>query len=172
VERPYLVHHRWALAAAASGEHDEERQAALLASDVLEMALTGLSSAEHESAIDRVPAHREIVEAARRFSPSTVQALIPAIGAPPGRALAVEDLRQITWTIDHPDDEIIDSPVERRRQRVLRLLTEADEAGVAPSIEQLAKALEVSGATVRRDLEALREAGHRVTTRGQRPQAS
>jgi DeoR/GlpR family transcriptional regulator of sugar metabolism len=84
----------------------------------------------------------------------------------------MEDLRPITWTIDHPDDDTVDSPIERRRQRVLRLLTEADEAGVAPSIEHLAKALEVSGATVRRDLDALREAGHRVTTRGQRPQVS
>ncbi len=172
VERPYLVHHRRALAAAASGEYDEERQAALLARDVLETALTGLSSAEHESAIDRVPAHREIVDAASRFSSSTVQALIPAIGTPTGRALVMEDLRQITWTIDHPDDDTVDSPIERRRQRVLRLLTEADEAGVAPSMEHLAKALEVSGATVRRDLDALREAGHRVTTRGQRPQVS
>jgi tetratricopeptide (TPR) repeat protein/DNA-binding transcriptional ArsR family regulator len=168
VERPYLVHHRHSLAAATAGEHEEARQAALLASDVLETALTGLSSAEHESAIDRVPEHRDIVDTASHFSPSTVQALIPAIGTPTGRPLVVEDLRQITWTIDHPDDDSVDSPIERRRQRVLRLLTEADEAGVAPSIDHLAKVLEVSGSTVRRDLDALREAGHRVTTRGQR----
>lgn len=172
VERPYLVHHRRALAAAASGEDDEERQAALLAGDVLETALTGLSPAEHESAIDRVSAHRQIVDAASRFSPSTVQALIPAIGVPTGRTLMVEDLRQITWTIDHPDDGTIDSPIDRRRQRVLRLLTEADEAGVAPSMEHLARALDVSDATVRRDLDALRRAGHSVATRGQRPQVS
>ena len=172
VERPYLVHHRHALVAAVAGEHEEARQAALRAHEVLESTLTGLSSDEHESAIDRVPEHREIVDAATRFSPNTVQALIPAIGVPMGRAVEEEELRQVTWTIDHPDDDTVDSPIERRRQRVLRLLAEADEAGVAPSIELLAKALEVSGATVRRDLDALREAGHRVSTRGQRPQVS
>jgi DeoR/GlpR family transcriptional regulator of sugar metabolism len=47
------------------------------------------------------------------------------------------------------------------------LLTEANKAGTVPSIDLLAGALEVSPATVRRDLEALRQQGQQFFTRGQ-----
>jgi DNA-binding transcriptional ArsR family regulator len=78
----------------------------------------------------------------------------------------------VVWTIDHPDDARLASPIERRRRRLLRLLAEAGDRGAAPSIEHMAAALEVSDSTVRRDLAALRDAGHMVATRGQRRQVS
>lgn len=172
VERPYLVHHRHALAATAAGELAEASGAALRARDALETTLERLSPDERQIAIDRVPEHRAIVEAADRLAPNTVQAWIPAIDAPIGRPLADDDLRQITWTINHPDDSTAGSGIERRRRQILRLLDEAYEAGAAPSIEHLAEAVEVSDSTIRRDLKALREAGHPVVTRGQRRTAS
>ena len=58
--------------------------------------------------------------------------------------------------------------VARRRHRLLRLLREAREQGAAPTLDDLAAALEVSRATIKRDLAALRQAGHEAQTRGSR----
>jgi DeoR/GlpR family transcriptional regulator of sugar metabolism len=80
-------------------------------------------------------------------------------------------LRPVTWTLSHPEDDRIDHPMERRRRRLLRLLTEASNAGTVPSIDLLADALEVSAATVRRDLTALRQQGQPFSTRGQSQRA-
>lgn len=172
VERPYLVYHRHAVAALAAGKPDEARHAALEASRLLEVALAGLPAGDRHCAIERVPEHSEIFATASRLSPHTREVRIPAVGAPTGRPLRDGDLRQVTWTIDHPEDDRIGSPIERRRQRLLRLLIEADDEGAVPSIDQLAEALDVSESTVRRDLTALRQAGHLVTTRGQRSRVS
>jgi tetratricopeptide (TPR) repeat protein len=168
VDRPYLVHHRHALAAQAAGEVAEARRAALRAEELLESALAGLSPDLYRTALDRVPEHRAILDAAARFAPRTVQAMVPALEAPMGRPLDDCDLRAVTWTVVHPDDDELGSPIERRRRRVLRLLDEADGAEASPSIDQLAEVLGVSGSTVRRDLDALRQSGHQVSTRGQR----
>jgi biotin operon repressor len=144
----------------------------LEASRLLEVALAGLPAGDRHCAIERVPEHSEIFATASRLSPHTREVRIPAVGAPTGRPLRDGDLRQVTWTIDHPEDDRIGSPIERRRQRLLRLLIEADDEGAVPSIDQLAEALDVSESTVRRDLTALRQAGHLVTTRGQRSRVS
>jgi DNA-binding SARP family transcriptional activator len=172
VERAYLVHHRHALAARAAGSGEEARRAAMLAHRLLETTLEGLPIEWFEAAVKRVPEHREIVAAGIRLSPQTIEVQLPAVGAPTGRPLGDADLRQVTWTIDHPDDDRIASSIDRRRRRLLRLLTEAADEGAAPSIEHLAMALGVSGSTVGRDLDVLRRADHRVTTRGQRQRVS
>ena len=122
--------------------------------------------------MSRVPEHGEIVAAATRIAPRTIEVHLPAIGAPTGRPLESDDIRQVTWTINHPDDNEIHHVIDRRRRRLLRLLIEADEQDSIPSIEHLASALEVSEATVRRDLAALQDDGHRVQTRGQRRRVS
>jgi len=111
--------------------------------------------------------HREIVSARNRRRPQTIQVLLPEAGAPSGRPLGDDEMRPVTWTLSHPEDDRIDQPMERRRRRLLRLLTEANSAGTVPSIEVLADALEVSAATVRRDLTALRQQGQPFFTRGQ-----
>jgi DeoR/GlpR family transcriptional regulator of sugar metabolism len=74
----------------------------------------------------------------------------------------------ITWTISLPNDERIASKIERRRQRLLRLLSEADAQGGSPTIGDLSQAIGASEATVRRDLNALRSDGHTINTRGSR----
>jgi tetratricopeptide (TPR) repeat protein len=172
VERPYLIHHRHALVAGAAGSHDEARLAALEAHILLDTALAGLSADERDEALQRVPEHREIVAAAIRLSPQQIQVLLPAVGTPTGRPLGEDDLRRVRWTIDHPEDDSVVSPIDRRRMRLLRLLNEADDEAAAPSIDHLAGALGVSESTVRRDLAALRQAGHRVSTRGERQRVS
>jgi DNA-binding transcriptional ArsR family regulator len=172
VERAYLVHHRHAEAARAAGNQEEARRAALEAHRLLDITLEGLSAEDRAGAVARVPEHREIVTAGSRLSPHIIQVRLPAVGAPTGRPLQDDDLRPVTWTIDHPKDERFVSPIDRRRARVLRLLVEASHEGAVPSIDHLAEALGVSGSTVGRDLAALRQAGQPVTTRGQRPRAS
>jgi DNA-binding transcriptional ArsR family regulator len=172
VERVSLVHHRHALAARAAGRIEEAKRAALVAHQLLEATLQGLPIEQREGAIERVPEHREIVASGIRLSPQTIQVRLPTVGAPTGRPLGDDDLRQVTWTIDHPDDERVASPLDRRRVKLLRLLAEAHGENAAPTIEHLAGALSVSDSTVRRDLVVLQQAGHHVSTRGQRKRVS
>jgi DNA-binding SARP family transcriptional activator/DNA-binding transcriptional regulator YhcF (GntR family) len=167
VERPYLVHYRHAQVAETAGHQTVADAEVMEAHRLLEATLDGLLPVDRERALKRVPVHREIVSARNRRSPQTIQVLLPEVGAPSGRPLGDDELRPVTWTLSHPEDDRIDHPMERRRRRLLRLLTEADNAGTVPSIDILADALEVSPATVRRDLTALRQQGQPFSTRGQ-----
>ncbi|MGD8968231.1 MAG: DUF1670 domain-containing protein, partial [Anaerolineae bacterium] len=65
-----------------------------------------------------------------------------------------------------PEDEKIPGKIARRRGRILRLLREAAEQSAAPTVADLADALETSARTIKRDLAALRTQGHDVRTRG------
>jgi biotin operon repressor len=172
VERAYLIHHRHAVAAGACGEREEARAASLRADSLLREALAGLSASSFHRAVELVPAHREIVAAASRIAPHIVEVMLPRADAPTGRPLTAEDLQVVRWTVDHPEDDCITSPIDRRRHRLLRLLDEAEVEGAATSIDDLAGALSVSDSTVRRDLSALRKQGHQIVTRGQRKKVS
>jgi DNA-binding transcriptional ArsR family regulator len=97
---------------------------------------------------------------------------LPASHAPAGGRLVARDLRKVTWTVEHPEDDRFVSPIEKRRGRVLRMVAEAVESGAIPSIDHLANALGVSESTVGRDLAELRRAGHVVSTRGHKDRAS
>ena len=68
-------------------------------------------------------------------------------------------------TVSEPADLAIDGAADRRRKRIERLVEEAAADGAAVRIPDLAAALEVSVATIRRDLAALRSAGHEIVTR-------
>jgi DeoR/GlpR family transcriptional regulator of sugar metabolism len=74
----------------------------------------------------------------------------------------------VTWTVAAPEDEALKEAPARRQARIQRLLQEAAEQGATPTLGDLAAALSVSKPTVRRDLAALRRAGHPVQTRGTR----
>ena len=172
VERPYLIHHRHALAAEAAGEREEARAAWVSAEAILRRALDGLGPTQLEHALTAVPEHRDIVARAAQLIPTTRQVQLPLAGTPTGRPLEPEELCLVTWTVQHPDDARIESLVERRRSRLVRLLGEAELSGATPTTEHLARALDVSASTVRRDLITLRERGHRAVTRGQQRQVS
>lgn len=171
-ERPYLIHHRHALSAHAAGEKDEAATASVTADNLLRSSLSGLDPTRLADAIERVPTNRDIAAAAAAYSPRTLEVALPAVDAPSGMTLDQEHLRSVEWTVEHPDDDRIADPVDRRRGRVLRLLEEAGAVGATPSTENLAEVLGVSATTIRRDLDALRASGHSVQSRGQRSNAS
>jgi DNA-binding SARP family transcriptional activator/Tfp pilus assembly protein PilF len=119
--------------------------------------------------LENVAAHREIVAAYHERQPKQQVVRLPRAGAPTGRPLREDEYVSITWTLATPDDASIANEVDRRRHRLLRLLHQAAAQGAAPTVDDLAAALDVSWMTLKRDLAALRRAGHGVRTRGSKP---
>jgi DNA-binding SARP family transcriptional activator len=93
---------------------------------------------------------------------------LPQASAPTGRPLQDDEYVTVTWTQSTPEDSAIGREMDRRRQRLLRLLKQAAEQGAAPTVDDLAEALQVSPPTIKRDLAALRRVGHSAHTRGSR----
>jgi len=93
---------------------------------------------------------------------------LPSATAPTGRPLTDDETLDVTWTVAAPEDDEVVGKVDRRRHRVLRLLEQAGDQGAGATVEALADALAVSARTIKRDLAALRDAGHEVATRGSR----
>jgi len=94
------------------------------------------------------------------------QVRLPRADAPLGRALMDDEWVEVTWTVKTPQDEKINGKAARRQHRTLRLLEEARSQGGIPTVQHLASVLQVSDRTIKRDLAALRKAGHQVETRG------
>jgi tetratricopeptide (TPR) repeat protein len=116
--------------------------------------------------VEDVASHREIGAAHRRLEGRRRAFRLAHVDATVGRPLHEEEYVEVTWTIAAPEDDEIADKVERRCHRILRLLHEAAGQSAAPTIEDLAAALGVSARTIKRDLAALREAGHEAHTRG------
>lgn len=98
---------------------------------------------------------------AREFEVSVAK-----LGTPGGRPLREDETVDVTVTPWLPSDELIPSPVDRRRVQLKRIIGEMEKAGAVPSIKHLSRALGVGHATIKRDLAALRSHGHLVATRG------
>jgi DNA-binding SARP family transcriptional activator/tetratricopeptide (TPR) repeat protein len=93
---------------------------------------------------------------------------LPRADAPSGRPLGDREYTTVHWTVADSEDDKITGKAARRQHRLLRLLDEAEEQRAAPTVDDLATALDVSQPTIKRDLSALRQAGHEVRTRGSR----
>jgi DNA-binding SARP family transcriptional activator len=128
--------------------------------------LEGLGADDAARSLDQVPLHRELERAWRSIQPRRTRVRLATATAPTGRPVREHEIIDITWTPEHPLDAAVADGPPRRRHRLARLAAEAEEAGAAPTIPDLAAALGVSDATVRRDLATLRAAGREVRTRG------
>lgn len=134
---------------------------AIEAHRLLRRELSGLDTVDRVRAMSSTADHRAIVELVTRFVPSKV-----FVDVPRRRRDASEshrgEMASVEVTITHPDDHPVATKTTRRRVRLLRIVTEIADAGCAPRVSDLASILDVSAATVKRDLSALRDGGHRV----------
>ena len=96
------------------------------------------------------------------------------IDAPLGRPLNMDETVEVTWTINLPDDEEVmlkngggsKGKIAKRQHRLRRLLTEAEFQHAAPTLDDLAEALGVGVATIKRDFTVFRKEGLTIKTRG------
>jgi tetratricopeptide (TPR) repeat protein len=137
---------------------------------LMEMAERIQDDAQRRSFLENVAIHRDIVTAHKfgRPPPRRVDVRLPRADVPTGRPLCEDDFTTVAWTVTAPEDDAIPQKVERRRHVLRRLLQEAAAQGAAPTVPDLAAALQSSPRTVKRDLAALRAAGHPTPTRGHR----
>ncbi|HEY64617.1 MAG TPA: tetratricopeptide repeat protein, partial [Caldilineae bacterium] len=168
VDQPYLVHFWHAEVLSALGRTDEARMALEWAYQELMAALQGLSPEQRQMSLERVSEHHAIVKAWQAIQPRRVSFRLPRDNAPIGRPLRDDEWVEGTWTAEAPEDATIPGKKARRQHRLLCLLREAAEQGAIPTVDDLATILEVSPKTIKRDLAALRQAGHDVRTRGTR----
>ncbi len=164
-DQAYLVPFRHALALRELEREDEAADLFRQAHDLLAETLRDLSDSQKAVAM-AVPELRAIAEAMESVEPTLLTVRLARKRVPTGRPLTDSDRTAVHWTITSPEDDGWKDPVERRRGRLRRLLQEADGQDAAPTVDDLAQALDVSVRTIRRDLASLRANGFRASTRG------
>ncbi len=106
---------------------------------------------------------REVIA---RHAPRTASIRVASAEAPTGRPLQDDELVEVRVTLSVPGEER--PPSDRRREAIVRIAEQAEQQGGALTVRDLASLLDVSPATIRRDLAALRDDGVAVATRGRR----
>ncbi|MFN2302132.1 MAG: tetratricopeptide repeat protein, partial [Anaerolineales bacterium] len=120
------------------------------------------------SFLENVATHREILAIHQQLQEQKITVRLPKIEAPTGRPLEPDEWVDVTWTLHASSDNAVRGKTTHRQHRLSRLIDEAHAQGAAPTIVDLATALEVSPATIKRDLTVLRESGLHIQTRGSR----
>jgi len=169
LELAHLIHYAHGLALHSVGEHGRSQREFEQAYEVLMQIVSDLGPDDRQTALEQVPDHLMIVDWWRSKRPVTETHVVAASDAPTGRALRSDEYVDVDWTISEPADLDISDKVERRHHRIRRLLEQAAAQGASPTVGDLAKALSISEATIRRDLVALRRGGDPANTRGSRP---
>ncbi len=167
-ELPHLVWFRRYLVAKAAGADTDAVDSLARSVALLTRVLDSFGTDDRRLAITRAHHVRAIIEARDRSFPQIQEIRLPLAGIPLGRSLKGGDWTQVRWTVSDPSDFDVPDPVGRRRLRIRRFLDEAARQGADPRIEDVATALGVSVATVRRDVAELRRAGSGLSTRGSR----
>jgi hypothetical protein len=102
--------------------------------------------------------------------PGQVRMIVTSLKAPFGPSLAESAKVEVTLTIDNGKEDVEVKAKEGveglRRGRLLRITEEALEQGGVLTQEDLARALHVDRRTIVRDIQALEEEKHTISTRG------
>jgi hypothetical protein len=108
---------------------------------------------------------------ARNLRPGQVRLVVARADAPFGPGLAATEKVEVTLTLERGADDVAvqqrDGRIGLRRGRLLSIIEEALAQGGVLTHEDIARALQVDVRTVRRDVQALKAAGHLLHTRGQ-----
>ncbi|HID33301.1 MAG TPA: tetratricopeptide repeat protein [Anaerolineae bacterium] len=171
VGRGYLVAYEHAQVLQAVGKEKAAERAIGLAWEMLQRSLEDFPPHLRAKSLQQMPDHRRIADALQAIR-REIRVRLACIDAPTGRPLREDEWVEVRWTVHDPEDERIRGKVERRRHRLTRLLHEAEQQNTAPTVDDLAAALKVSRATIKRDLAALRQAGVPVRTRGAKARSS
>ncbi|MBN1666673.1 MAG: tetratricopeptide repeat protein, partial [Anaerolineales bacterium] len=165
VQDTYLHHF---LILTAAGQVEMAYQALEKAYQAVQARAVTLPPEWRDSFLNKVSINRRILRTWESNRPNIVQVRLPRLEAPTGRPLQEDEWIEVNWTVSTAADQEIEDKRDRRRTRIMRLLDEARAQGAAPTIDHLASALDSGPATIKRDLADLRQAGHRVATRGER----
>lgn len=167
-QESYLTPFRHSQVMSALGYTEESHAALEQAYQILCNGLCGLPSEQQQMSWECIPEHRSILTAWQKIHPPLTTARLPRVGTPISRAPRDDEWVEVHWLVSAAEDNVITDKVARRHKRLLRLLQQAEEQGAAPTVTDLAMALEAAPATIKRDLAALRRAGHSISTRGNR----
>lgn len=106
----------------------------------------------------------------KEMRPGQVRVILAASGESHAQAMRETKTKEVVWTVDSgkEDDEIKGKEGRKglRRMRIQRLLGEAVHQGAAATQEDLARALNVSLRTIKRDCAELQAGGINLPTRG------
>jgi DNA-binding SARP family transcriptional activator/biotin operon repressor len=166
-DQDYLVLYRHGTVLEEAGRVAEADRAFARAESLLSDRIGDLLPEQRVTAL-AIPEHQAVLEAAARRRSRVVDVRLARRDVPTGRPLRADDLVDVAWTVAHPADDAIGSTADLRRHRLRRLLDQARAQQAAPTISDLADALDASVRTIRRDLQALRQQGVPVETRGAR----
>ncbi len=147
-----------------TGEHDAAAAQFEIAYELLEANLTGLTD-EQLSQAWRIPEFAAIAESFERVKARSYKTRLPSVEAPLGRALLESEYVMVTLTVSDPADWLMENPAARRQQRIARISDEAVALGALVRVSDLARLLNVSDRTVKRDLKELRSQGKSPRTR-------
>ena len=102
--------------------------------------------------------------------PGQMRVMLTSRAAHHGQAIAETTMKEVLWTVDAgaSDQQVLaEKGVQGlRRQRIQRLLKEALEQGAVATQEDLARVLQVTSRTIKRDFAALHIAGEWLPSRG------
>jgi biotin operon repressor len=107
------------------------------------------------------PTHQSMASFASRGRRRLVY--LPLHNAPTGRPLHADELAPVIWQIDTAPDP--DQSIAHRQRQVQDLAATALAQGAVATVAALADALAVTTRTIKRDLQALRQAGIQIETR-------
>lgn len=105
-----------------------------------------------------------------QMRPGQVRVILAKREAKPGRPLKETETTEVVWTLDSGSDDLKmleeQGAVALRRAKIQRLLTEALEQGAVATQEDLARVLQTSVATIKRDFDALQAQDLELPSRG------